>query len=41
MFYPSKSSYCTLNINDSLNLLNTDTFLTTPFAAILKATAQY
>lgn len=41
MFYPSKSSYCTLNINDNLNLLNTDTFLTTPFAAILKATAQY
>lgn len=41
MFYPSKSSYCTLNINDNLNLLNTDTFLTTPFAAILKTTAQY
>lgn len=40
MFQAGMSSYCYLNINAS-GLLNTSSFLTTPFAAILKATATY
>lgn len=40
MFQPSVSSYCSLNIN-AAQLLNSNTFLTTPFASILKATARY
>lgn len=40
IFQPSVSSYCSLNIN-AVQLLNSNTFLTTPFASILKATARY